>query len=455
METSLIGATIDWNNGYEWSVPVATSINGAPIGAGGLSLVHVSDNVVLLSASYNLNTGGPPGGASTGWRVDAAYSAIDGSLLWGPENITEAPYTNNPFGPAAEGVYTVYNCQSMTWSGYSLTTGQKLWGPTQPYTNTWGYFDNEAKGDIAYGNLYTWSLNGEVHAYNLTTGVQEWSWSTGNAGVDTPYGIWPLGTWPMQHIIADGLIYVSAGHDYTPPVFKGAKLYCINATTGKEVWDSLNFDIISSPAIADGIMVWLNGYDNQIYAYGQGPSATTVSAPQVGITTATPVTFTGTVLDVSAGSQQEAVKANFPYGLPCVSDASMTQFMEAVYQQQPMPTNITGVPVTLSVTDSNGNHYNIGTTTTNPSGTYGLTWTPSIPGNYTVTATFAGTQAYYGSYATTYFYASSPAPTAAPTASPPSGLASTGTVMLGVAAIIIVIIVCVVVLAVLMLRKRP
>ena len=29
--------------------------------------------------------------------------------------------------------------------------------------------------------------------------------------------------------------------------------------------------------------------------------------------------------------------------------------MEAVYEQQPMPTNVTGVPVTLTVTDSNGN----------------------------------------------------------------------------------------------------
>ena len=74
-----------------------------------------------------------------------------------------------------------------------------------------------------------------------------------------------------------------------------------------------------------------------------GPSKTTVNAPQVGVTTATPVTITGTVTDISAGAQQKAVAANYPNGLPCVSDASMTQFMEAVYEQQPMPTNITGV----------------------------------------------------------------------------------------------------------------
>jgi hypothetical protein len=203
-------------------------------------------------------------------------------------------------------------------------------------------------------------------------------------------------------------------------------------------------------------MLWYNGYDNQVYAYGTGPSKTTVTAPDVGVTTATPITITGSVTDISAGVSQEAVAANFPNGLPCVSTASMSGLMEAVYEQQPMPTNLTGVPVTISVTDSNGNHYNIGKTTTDPyTGTYGLTWTPIIPGNYTVTATFAGTNGYYRSYAATYFYASPAAPTPAPTAAPVTGLASTTTVEgIGVA-IIIVIIIIGAVLAVLMLRKRP
>jgi hypothetical protein len=198
-----------------------------------------------------------------------------------------------------------------------------------------------------------------------------------------------------------------------------------------------------------------NGYDGQIYAFGMGPTKTTVTAPDVGATTATPITITGTVTDISAGSKQDVVAANFPNGLPCVSDASMTQFMEAVYEQQPMPTNTTGVPVTIAVTDSNGNHYNVGTVTTNANGFYSLTWTPIIPGNYTVTATFAGTKSYYGSSANAAFCASSPPPTPAPTASPPSGLASTGSLELGIAAVIIVIIIIGAILALLTLRKRP
>ena len=120
-----------------------------------------------------------------------------------------------------------------------------------------------------------------------------------------------------------------------------------------------------------------------------------------------------------------------------------------------MPTNITGVPVTFCVIDSNGNYRTIGTTTTNALGDYSFTWKPDIPGNYTVYATFAGTNGYYGSTASTGFYASSPATTAAPIATPLTGLASNNTLMYGIVAIIIVIIVGIVALAMIMLRKRP
>ena len=107
-------------------------------------------------------------------------------------------------------------------------------------------------------------------------------------------------------------------------MFLGAQQLALNVTTGQLVWTIDAFDVDSNSELSYGIMTTLNAYDDQIYAYGQGPSATTVSAPSVGVTTATPVTITGTVMDISAGSQQEAVAANFPNGLPCVSDASMS-----------------------------------------------------------------------------------------------------------------------------------
>jgi hypothetical protein len=88
--------------------------------------------------------------------------------------------------------------------------------------------------------------------------------------------------------------------------------------------------------------------------------------------------------------------------------------MEYVYMQQPMPTNVTGVPISISVVDSNDNNRQIGSTISDKSGTFAFTWTPDIPGDYTLTASFAGSNSYYPSNAETHFYASPAGPTATP-----------------------------------------
>ena len=62
------------------------------------------------------------------------------------------------------------------------------------------------------------------------------------------------------------------------------------------------------------------------------------------------------VTDISAGSKQNEQAADFPNGVPCVSDASMSGWMQYVYMQQPEPTNATGVPVTISVVDPDWQH---------------------------------------------------------------------------------------------------
>jgi hypothetical protein len=87
-------------------------------------------------------------------------------------------------------------------------------------------------------------------------------------------------------------------------------------------------------------------------------------------------------VDISAGTKQKQQAADFPNGVPCASDASMKNWMGYVYQQKPLPSNFTGVEVTVDVLDSNGNYRNIGTATTDATGTFSLTWTPDIAGNY-------------------------------------------------------------------------
>ena len=454
---------IPFADGIQWTVPIATNIAGVPFPQTFANNVYlnttlavsgscIENNVILMTDSSGI-----AGGFQAGFIIEAGYAADTGQQLW-ITNRTETPYTRTVTLPATAGVYGEVNLDTATATGYSMTTGALVWGPialpnSNPYDSIGGY-----QYISANGICYLWGFGGTIYAINMATGTIVWSTTTaqisGPSGTDTPYGVWPLWTFTVG-TVADGMLFVPEGHQYSPPMFRGSHFLAINITNGQPVWDILGFNIESPPAVSDGVMTTLNCYDNQIYGYGMGPSKVTVTAPSMGITTSTPITITGTVTDISAGSQQEAVAANFPNGLPCVSDTSMTPFMEAVYEQQAMPHNITGVPVTISVTDSNGNYRTIGTTTSNAYGTYSLTWTPDITGAYSVTATFAGSGSYYPSSAATGFYASSPPATLAPTTTSASNVATATDFMIGVAAIIIVIIIIGIVLAMLMLRKRP
>ena len=209
-------------------------------------------------------------------------------------------------------------------------------------------------------------------------------------------------------------------------------------------------------ATADGVLIYWNNYDGQVYAVGQGPSQLTVTAANPVAPLGTPVVIRGTVTDISAGTQQNEQAADFPNGVPAVSDASQSAWMAYVYMQKAKPTNATGVPVSIDVIDSNGNYRNIGTATSDSSGMFTLTWMPDIQGNYTVIATFAGSDSYWGSSSETSFDATAaPAATAAPTPTPAS-MADLYFLPLSIGMIIvIVIVVALLALVLLMLRKRP
>jgi hypothetical protein len=142
-----------------------------------------------------------------------------------------------------------------------------------------------------------------------------------------------------------------------------------------------------------------------------------VTAPDVASTMGSTVVIKGTVMDISAGTNQNEQAARFPNGVPCVSDESQQDWMQYIYMQKPRPTSVTGVEVIVSVLDSNNNNREIGRTMTNINGFFTLNWVPDIEGNFTVTASFAGTESYWPSHAVNSF-AVDPAPTPAPTAEP-------------------------------------
>ncbi len=107
-------------------------------------------------------------------------------------------------------------------------------------------------------------------------------------------------------------------------------------------------------------------------AFGKGPSALTVTAPDLAAASGQPVVIRGTITDISAGTKQDEQAARFPNGVPAMSDASMGDWMEYVYMQKPIPMSATGVPVSIDVLDSNGNFRNIGTATSDANGVFSL-----------------------------------------------------------------------------------
>ena len=84
------------------------------------------------------------------------------------------------------------------------------------------------------------------------------------------------------------------------------------------------------------------------------------------------------------------------------------------------------------------------------------TWTPpNVPGNYTVYATFAGTNGYWPSNAETNMFIQSPSATAAPTPVPASNLATVSDITIGIAGAVIAIIIAIAIVGLLLLRKKP
>ncbi len=231
-------------------------------------------------------------------------------------------------------------------------------------------------------------------------------------------------------------------------------MHCLNVTTGETIWDLAGWAYPMTFATADGVLIYWNNYDAQIYAIGKGPTALNVEAPKAAIELGKSLVISGTVTDISAGTKQKEQAARFPNGVAAVSEDSQTQWMAYVYMQKGKPSNTTGVPVSIDVIDSNGNYRNIGTTTSDASGAFSYQWTPDIEGKYTVVATFAGSESYWPSTSETSFAVDPAAPTTAPTQAPAQSAADMYFVP-AVAGIIVAIAIGFAITILVVLRKRP
>ncbi|MCW3999369.1 MAG: PQQ-binding-like beta-propeller repeat protein [Candidatus Bathyarchaeota archaeon] len=439
---------------YDWNVTIPSLSSGT-----WTVNRHLVPGQLLLLTQGSM---GGPRDPQAGMNVTAISikEGSQGQILWNkfykaaPDNATRKIMAID--GDA--GVFTMQDKENLRLTGYSLTDGSMIWD-VQPEDAKW---DTMRSTTIAaYGNLYVSGFDGIMHCYDIKTGDLIWTYGNGGpgnttySGLETAWGVYPI----FADVVADGKIILgTTEHSPDSPFYKDAQYRCINATTGEEIWTMMGWGtgmyVGQSDLVADGFFVYLNCYDSQIYCVGKGPSQMTVDAPKASIEFGRSLVISGTVTDIAAGTKQNEQAARFPNGVPAVSDESMGEWMEYVYMQKPRPANTTGVPVTLSVVDDNGNYREIGVTTTDSNGAYSYQWTPDIEGKFVVYASFAGSESYWPSQAETAF-AVDPAP-ATPTPSPiPVATASETYLLPGIAGIIVTIIVVGAILALLVTRKKP
>jgi outer membrane protein assembly factor BamB len=452
-------------NRYDWniSIPWRNTMTSSP------TVVAAYGNDIMLCYEGLLPGGDSPSGFGRpisdapytyfAVNLNASKGAV-GSVLW-QKTYDAPPGGITVFVSGADpkaNVFVESYKETGQWVGYNLRTGDRMW-TTHADIHALDYYGNDFGGSsvayLAYGNLYYSGHAGIIYCYDTTNGDLLWTYGNGgegnstSAGAQMAYGRYPT----MIEAIGNGVVYTSViEHTVNTPIYKGARARAVNATDGTEIWTLSDYGSSWTQAIADGFTTFMNGYDNQIYSVGRGPSATTVMVQNDIITHGEKVLVKGSVIDISAGTEQDEQAARFPSGVPAVSDESMSDWMEYVYQQKPRPTDTVGVEVVVSVLDPNTNCYEVGRATSDENGMFKVVFTPEVPGEYTVYASFEGSKGYWPSQAETFIdVEEAPAATPAP---PPTPAPMTDTYVLGIGAGAIIAIIVIGMVIILMLRRR-
>jgi hypothetical protein len=371
-----IGSVINGSRGIQWNV----TIPATPAVAPGVWMINDQKDI-MLAGFADLTRRDRPVYTHIAYKLSSIKSEVE--ELW-RENRTniECMYLRLSRN-IRDGVYTQYDEAAKVFHGYSITDGQELW-ETDPLPAGWSIFTRNYM--IAYGKLLTVGYDGMVRAFDIENGDLLWDVYYGSAGYETHYGSWPTYAGP---VVADHKMYTT-NDDHSPDSipWRGGKLWVFNTETGEGLWNISGWFRI--PAIADGYLTATNSLDGQIYVFGKGPSATTISVSPAVVANGSSVLIQGTVTDKSPGQADT----------PCVSKESMSAWMEYLHMQKPMPTSVTGVPVQLLAVKEDGSMVEIGTVTSDTGG-FRYAWTPPDEGLYTITANFAGDESYGSSYATT------------------------------------------------------
>jgi hypothetical protein len=432
-----VGGVLPYSKGIQWNVTVPIF----PQSGTSVAIWAINDGIVLVTGSASVQD----------YQTEAGYDAYDGHLIW-HTNRTIGMHQETTAclpGPIANGIYTEHNKESGTYYAFDIHTGTQLWGPTEPDPNAWNSYTRQGIGD---GNVFMMAGVSSGRAYYAKNGSLAWEFFAPSSGLESATPTYPF-EGMYNCLVGGGLTFLAVSDSHGDQLFRGAKMYAINMTTGKAEWSIDGFygeAHAGGHALADGYLVAHNMYDNQIYIIGKGRSATTVSAPDTVQTLGSSILLQGTVTDQSPGQTCLGIPTA---GTPAISDESMSQWTSYLYMQKGKPTNATGVAVSLDTIDPNGNLVHIADVTSDSDGMFKTMWTPQIPGAYTIIASFAGSKSYFSSSSETAMAISEgvPTPTALPATAPPqTDMYALG----GVTAIIIAIAIVGAVLLV-AIRKKP
>ncbi|MCL1970167.1 MAG: PQQ-binding-like beta-propeller repeat protein, partial [Candidatus Bathyarchaeota archaeon] len=314
-------------------------------------------------------------------------------VIWADLTMTTqsrwAAFSNNPY------VAIFWTKENRVNYAFSLETGQFLY-ETEPHGYADAWTNAGLQGAIVNGKLYEASLSGVVYCYDAKTGKELWTYEATDIYNESYYSE----KWWLQIVfISDGKVYL--GHmDHSPmvPINRGAPFFALDAETGDLVWEitgAFRQTLWGGRAlIGDSIIATMDLYDQQICAIGKGPSSMTLTAPDVAVAANAPVLIRGTIMDVSPGTESDAVKLRFPKGVPAVSDACMSEWMLYVYKQFSEP-HAVGVPVRIDAIDPNGNYVTLGETVSDANGRFSFSFTPDKEGQYDIYAFFDGSNSYY------------------------------------------------------------
>ena len=397
-------------------------------------------------------------GIVQGWAMGVSLErGKEGQKLW--ETTFTPPFSSTEWyqgigfvGAFPEQEVIVFNSETELINPivYDMKTGQKLWQGDRLAEPQFSYYGFQT---LFYDDMI---ITGGQHsgvntAYEARTGKIIWQVTSPAQGTDSPYG----NDLARGFSVCDGKLYTSVSeHSPSSPLWRTPGMKCFNITTGELIWKILFWG--SGIKFADGILTAWNLYDGQVYAFGKGPSGTTVTAsPKISVHGSS-VVIEGTVTDQTPTGRRN-VNNLMQFTLkdtPAISDEDMQAWMEYKFMGQGEPANAKGVEVELNAIDPNGNYVTLGKTTSDINGNYGLSFVPEVSGDYQILATFAGSKAYYGSSSSTFLTVQeAPDATATPTTTQPQTLADMYFMPLSIGIIVAIVIATVVI--VLALRKRP